>query len=65
MPVNRDQLESAGQAILNLLHTAAHEAETDSRQTLETAQRLSGQLHAASRSDRGAGGTDPTLSRKG
>ena len=47
MPVNRDQLESAGQAILNLLHTAAHEAETDSRQTLETAQRLSGQLHAA------------------
>jgi hypothetical protein len=47
MPANRDQLDSAGQAILDLLHTAANEAETDSRQTLETAQRLSGQLHAA------------------
>ena len=46
-PGNGDQLDSAGQAILNLLHTAADEAETDSRQTLETAQRLSGQLHAA------------------
>ena len=36
-----------GQAILDLLHTAADEAELDSRQTLETAQRLSRQLQAA------------------
>ena len=36
-----------GQAILDLLHTAADEAESDSRQTLETAQRLSRQLQAA------------------
>jgi hypothetical protein len=42
-----DQLESVGQAILDLLHTAADEAESDSRQTLETAQRLSRQLQAA------------------
>jgi chromosome segregation ATPase len=44
---NGDQLDSAGQAILDLLHTAADEAETDSRQALETAQRLSSQFHAA------------------
>jgi len=46
-PRSGDQLDSAGRAILNLLHTAADEVETDSRQTLETAQKLSGQLHAA------------------
>jgi hypothetical protein len=28
---NGDQLDSAGQAILDLLHTAADKAETDSR----------------------------------
>ena len=37
----------SGQAILDLLHTAADKAETDSRQALETAQRLSSQLRAA------------------
>ena len=44
---NGDQLDSAGQAIVDLLHTAADKAETDSRQALETAQRLSSQLRAA------------------
>ena len=42
-----DQLEFLGQAILSLLHTAAGEAETVSRQALEKAQRLSRQLQAA------------------
>jgi hypothetical protein len=42
MPVN-----SAGQAILRLLHKAADAAETNSRQALETAQKLSSQLRAA------------------
>ena len=42
-----DQLDSAGQAILTLLHRAAGAAEANSRQALETAQRLSSQLHAA------------------
>jgi hypothetical protein len=41
------QLDSAGQAILKLLHRAAGAAEANSRQALETAQRLSTQLHAA------------------
>ena len=41
------QLDSAGQAILKLLHKAADAAEANSRQALETAQRLSSQLHAA------------------
>jgi hypothetical protein len=41
------QLDSAGQAILKLLHKAADTAEANSRQALETAQRLSSQLHAA------------------
>jgi len=41
------QLDSAGQAILELLHKAAGAAEANSRQALETAQRLSSQLHAA------------------
>ena len=37
----------AGQAILNLLHKAADTAEANSRQALETAQKLSSQLEAA------------------
>ena len=41
------QLDSAGQAILKLLHRAAGAAEANTRQALETAQRLSSQLHAA------------------
>ena len=41
------QLDSAGQAILRLLHRAAGAAEANSRQALETAQKLSSQLHAA------------------
>ena len=41
------QLDFAGQAILKLLHKAAGTAEANSRQALETAQRLSSQLHAA------------------
>jgi DNA repair ATPase RecN len=41
------QLEVAGQAILNLLHKAAGAAEANSRQALETAQRLSSQLRDA------------------
>jgi hypothetical protein len=42
-----NQLDSAGQAILKLLHKAAGVAEANSRQALQTAQKLSGQLHAA------------------
>ena len=42
-----DQLDSAGQAILKLLHKAAGAAEANSRQALETAQQLSSQLRAA------------------
>jgi hypothetical protein len=41
------QLDSAGQAILKLLHKAADAAEANSRQALETAQKLSSQLDAA------------------
>ena len=41
------QLDSAGQAILKLLHKAAGAAETNSRRALETAQNLSSQLRAA------------------
>ena len=42
-----DQLDSAGQAILKLLHKAAGAAEANSREALETAQQLSSQLRAA------------------
>ena len=42
-----DQLDSAGEAILKLLHKAAGAAEANSRQALETAQKLSSQLRAA------------------
>ena len=41
------QLDSAGQAILKLLHKAAGAAEANSRRALETAQNLSSQLPAA------------------
>src|SRR5262249_41563561 len=41
------QLDSAGEAILKLLHKAASAAETNSRRALETAQKLSIQLRAA------------------
>jgi cell fate (sporulation/competence/biofilm development) regulator YmcA (YheA/YmcA/DUF963 family) len=41
------QLESAGEAILKLLHKAADVAEANSRHALETTQRLSSQLHDA------------------
>ena len=41
------QLDSAGQAILKLLHKAAATAEANSRHALETAQKLSSQLEAA------------------
>jgi hypothetical protein len=40
-------LDSAGQAILKLLHKAADAAEANSRRALETAQKLSSQLRAA------------------
>ena len=46
------QLDSAGQAILNLLHKAAGTAEANSRKALETAQKLSSQLHSRTRSYR-------------
>ena len=42
-----DQLDSAGQAILKLLHKAAGTAEANSRKALETAQKLSSQLETA------------------
>jgi len=41
-----DQLDKAGQTVLRLLHRAAGVAEESSRHALETAQRLSHQLHA-------------------
>ena len=41
------QLDSAGQAILKLLHKAADAAEGNNRSALETAQKLSSQLRAA------------------
>ena len=41
------QLDSAGRAILQLLYKAAGTAEANSRKALETAQKLSSQLHAA------------------
>jgi len=44
---HEDQLESAGQAILKLLHKAAGTAEANSREALATSQKLSSQLRAA------------------
>ena len=46
-PNDGDQLDSAGRAILNLLHKAAGAAEANSRQALDTAQRLASQLRTA------------------
>jgi ABC-type transporter Mla subunit MlaD len=42
-----DQLDKAGQTILQLLHRAAGVAEENSRHALDTAQKLSQQLGAA------------------
>jgi hypothetical protein len=42
-----DQLDKAGQTILQMLHRAAGVAEENSRHALQTAQKLSDQLHAA------------------
>jgi hypothetical protein len=42
-----DQLDKAGETILQLLHSAAGAAEDNSRQALESAQKLSHQLRAA------------------
>ena len=44
---NSSQLDSAGQAILKLLHKAAGTAEVNNRRALETAQKLASQLRAA------------------
>jgi predicted ribosome quality control (RQC) complex YloA/Tae2 family protein len=41
------QLDRAGETILQLLGRAAHAAEQNSRQAIDTAQRLSQQLRAA------------------
>jgi cell fate (sporulation/competence/biofilm development) regulator YmcA (YheA/YmcA/DUF963 family) len=46
-PNDDDQLDSAGQAILKLLHKAADAAESNSGQALARAQKLSSQLRAA------------------
>jgi hypothetical protein len=42
-----DQLDKAGQSILNLLHKAARVAEQNSQHALDIAQQLSDQLRAA------------------
>jgi hypothetical protein len=42
-----DQLDKAGQTILQMLHQAASVAEENSRHALETAQKLSHQLRAS------------------
>jgi hypothetical protein len=44
---NPSQLDSAGQAILRLLHKAADAAEANTRRTLGTTQELSENLRAA------------------
>jgi hypothetical protein len=46
-PGDADQLDKAGQTILQLLHKAAGVAEENSRHALEMAQKLSHQLRAA------------------
>jgi hypothetical protein len=45
--IDGGQLDTAGQAILKLLHKAAGAAEANSRRALETAQTLASQLRAA------------------
>ncbi len=42
-----DQLDAAGQSIVQLLHKAAGAAEANSRKALDVAQKLSDQLRAA------------------
>ena len=59
-----DQLDKAGQTILQMLHRAAGVAEENSRHALLTAQKLSDQLRAAEDRSRGAGGTGHRLSGK-
>ena len=46
-PGDADQLDKAGQTILQLLHKAAGVAEENSRHAMETAQKLLHQLRAA------------------
>jgi hypothetical protein len=46
-PDNADQLDRAGQTILQLLHKAAGVAEGNSKHALDIAQKLSHQLRAA------------------
>ena len=46
-PADGDQLDKAGQTILQLLNTAADTAEQNSRQAIDIAQKLSHQLRAA------------------
>jgi hypothetical protein len=46
-PAMGDETASVGQAILGLLHTAANKAETDTQQVLQSAAKLSSQLHTA------------------
>jgi len=46
-PGNADQLDRAGQTILQLLNKAAGVAEENSRNAIEVAQGFSHQLHAA------------------
>ena len=46
-PADRDQLDQAGQSILQLLHRAAGVAEENSRHALDMARKLSHQLRAA------------------
>ena len=45
--LDADQLDKAGQTILQLLHRAAGVADENSKHALETAQKLSHQLRAA------------------
>jgi hypothetical protein len=47
VPDNADQLDRAGQTILQLLHKAAGVAEANSKHALDMAQKLSHQLRAA------------------
>ena len=47
LPKDPDQLDEAGQTILQILHRAAGVAEENSRRALETAQKLWHQLRTA------------------
>ena len=52
------RLDSAGQAILKLLHKAAGAAETNSQRALETAQKALKSTSCCRRPDRGVGSGD-------